>query len=155
MKGFRDFLRVLVILAVSFVTFTSIDDAFASDPKLKESNAFRNVLRVLVTLAAILYALIFIDEAFPPYDRTMTESDFGMVMFFVLFIWFAIGYFYLWKDEKIAGIFLTTWWGGVFFTAFFFWLYWVVIVIQGFSIFILGILLLKYSKWKKNASENS
>ncbi|MFB9211394.1 hypothetical protein ACFFUR_06230 [Echinicola jeungdonensis] len=70
--------------------------------------SFRNLLRTLITLAAILYTMIFIDEAFPPYDPNMRESNFGIVMAFVLFIWFFIGYFYLWKNEKIAGIFLTT-----------------------------------------------
>ena len=60
---------------------------------------FRNILRLLATLAAIRYALIFMDEAFPPYDPNIWESDFGIFMVFVLFLWFAAGYYYVWKDE--------------------------------------------------------
>lgn len=114
-------------------------------------NTFRNVLRILVTLAAILYALIFIDEAFPPYDPTMRESNFGIVMVFVLFIWFSIGYVYLWKNEKLAGILLTTWWIILFLTAWLVWDYGNPTVVLGFPIFILGILLVIYSR-KKNKS---
>ncbi len=52
---------------------------------------FRNVLRTFITLSAIFYTLIFIDEAFPPYDPNMRESNFGIVMVFVLFSWFSVG----------------------------------------------------------------
>jgi hypothetical protein len=110
---------------------------------------FRNVMRILLTLAAVFYALIFIDEALPPHDPDMRESNFGIVMAFVLFSWFFIGYFYLWKNEKIAGIFLTTWWIGLFLTAWLVWIYGNVTVVLGFPIFILGILLLIYSRNKK------
>lgn len=113
---------------------------------------FRNILRVLITIAATLYFSIFIGEAFPPYDPTMRESNFGIFMVFVLFIWFAIGYYYLWKDEKIAGLFLTTWWIALFFTAWIVWLYGDVTVVLGFPVFILGILLLIYS-FKNNKSK--
>jgi hypothetical protein len=111
--------------------------------------AFRNVLRVLISLAAIVYFLIFIDEAFPPYDPKMKESNFGIAMVFVLFIWFSIGYYYLWKNEKIAGILLSTWWVGLFLTAWLIWVYGNVTVILGVPIFILGILLLVFSNKKK------
>lgn len=106
---------------------------------------FRNILRTLLTLSALFYLLIFIDEAFPPYDPTMRESDFGIVMVFILFIWFSIGYFYVWKNVKVAGIMLTSWWIGLFLTAWIVWDYGNVTVILGFPIFILGILLLIYA----------
>jgi len=112
---------------------------------------YRNILRILITLAAIMYAVIFIDEAFPPYDPNMRESSFGIVMVFVLFIWFSIGYFYLWKNEKIAGLILTSWWIILFLTAWKVWVYGNVTVILGFPIFILGILLLIYSGKNKNS----
>ena len=107
---------------------------------------FRNVLRILTTLAALVYTLIFIDEAFPPYDPVRKESDFGIVMVFVLFVWFSIGYFYVWKNEKVAGAFLTTWWIGVFITAWLVWIYGNVTVVLGFPVFILGLLLLFYAR---------
>ncbi|MDX1315827.1 MAG: hypothetical protein R3356_10025, partial [Eudoraea sp.] len=84
---------------------------------------FRNILRVFGTLAAIFYTLIFIDEAFPPYDPDMRESNLGIAMVFVLFVWFSLGYFYLWKNEKKAGYFFISWWIGLFLTAWLIWLY--------------------------------
>ena len=106
---------------------------------------FRNILRILTTIAAILYTLIFMDEAFPPYDPNMRESNFGIFMVFVLYAWFVMGYYYLWKNEKRAGILLSSWWLALFFTAWFIWVYGNVTVILGFPIFILGILLFTYS----------
>lgn len=117
-----------------------------------KTDRFGIVLKVLVTLAAAFYALIFIDEVIPPYDPNMTETDFGIVMAFVLFIWFAIGYYFLWKDEKRAGIILITWWLGLFLTAWLVWFYGNVTVVLGFPIFILGILLLVHSRLGKKSS---
>jgi len=114
-------------------------------PSLK-TDGFGIVLRVLVTIAAALYALIFIDEAFPPYDPNMQESAFGIIMAFILFVWFAIGYYYLWKNEKRAGILLITWWLLLFLTAWLVWMYGNVTVVLGFPIFILGILLLIHAR---------
>ncbi|TLX74662.1 hypothetical protein E9993_12155 [Labilibacter sediminis] len=111
---------------------------------------FRNILRILTTLAAILYIVVFVDEALPPYSTDMRESNFGIAMVFVLFIWFLIGYNYLWWNEKIAGIFLTTWWIGLFLTAWLVWLYGNVTVVLGFPIFILGLLLLLYARKMKS-----
>ena len=113
-----------------------------------KTDGFGIVLRVFVTIAAAFYALIFIDEAFPPYDPNMMESDFGIVMVFVLFIWFAIGYYFQWKNEKRAGIMLITWWLGLFLTAWLVWFYGNVTVVLGFPIFVLGILLLIHSRKK-------
>ena len=115
-------------------------------------NTFKIILRVLTTVAALLYALIFVDEAFPPYPQDMRETDFGILMVFVLFIWFSIGFYYLWTNEKRAGIFLITWWIALFITAWLVWMYGNVTVVLGFPIFILGILLLVYSRKKKKMS---
>lgn len=108
--------------------------------------AFRTILRVLLSIAAVLYILVFIDEALPPYDPDMRESNLGIAMVFVLFIWFLFGFYFLWKNEKISGILFTTWWVALFLTAWFIWVYGNVTVILGFPIFILGILLLIYVK---------
>jgi len=118
---------------------------------LNTMKKFRNTLRTLVTVAGILYSIIFIDEAFPPYDQNTRESDFGIALVVILFIWFIIGYFFLWKNEKIAGLFLTSWWIGLFLTAWLVWNYGNVTVILGFPVFILGILLLIYSRNKKKS----
>ncbi|WP_242155923.1 hypothetical protein [Aestuariivivens sediminis] len=112
--------------------------------------AFRNILRIVTSVAALFYFLIFVDEAFPPYDSDMRESNFGIVMVFVLFLWFSIGYYYLWKNEKLAGLILASWWIGLFLTAWLVWEYGNVTVILGFPIFILGLLLLLYSKMKND-----
>ncbi|WP_258103576.1 hypothetical protein [Marinoscillum sp. MHG1-6] len=113
---------------------------------------FRNILRVLSTLAVLSYAFIFIDEVFPPYDPNLQESNFGIVMVVVLFIWFSVGYSYLWKNEKMAGLFFITWWIGLFLTAWLIWLYGNVTVILGLPIFVIGILLLVYAHKKDVAS---
>lgn len=113
---------------------------------------FRNILRVFTTIAAVFYTLIFIDEAFPPYDPNLRESNFGIVMIFILFVWFLFGYYYIWKNEKWAGFFLITWWVGLFLTAWLVWFDGNVTVVLGFPIFILGILFLIYSR-KKNTSK--
>ena len=117
-----------------------------------KKDVFGIVLKVLVTIAAIFYALIFIDEAFPPYDPNMKESDFGIVMVFILFIWFGIGYYFLWKNERRAGIMLISWWLGLFLTAWQVWLYGNVTVVLGFPIFVLGILLVINSRRKESAT---
>jgi hypothetical protein len=114
-----------------------------------KNDGFGIVLKVLATLAAAFYALIFIDEAFPPYDPNMQESFFGIVMVFVLFIWFAIGYYYLWKNEKKAGIFFISWWLLLFLTAWLVWMYGNVTVVLGFPIFVLGILLFVHARIMK------
>lgn len=114
---------------------------------------FQIILRVLVTLAAVFYALVFIEEAFPPYDPIMRESNFGIFLVFVLFVWFSTGYYYLWKDEKRAGILLITWWLALFLTAWLVWMYGNVTVVLGFPIFVLGILLLLHSRKKRSVSE--
>lgn len=116
---------------------------------------FRNILRVLTTLAAIFYALIFIDEAFPPYDPNMKESNFGITLVFVLFIWFLIGFVCLWKNEKIAGIVFVSWWIGLFLTAWLVWIYGNVTVILGLPILFLGIFLLLYSRKKHLATRHN
>ncbi|MCX2743335.1 hypothetical protein OO013_05630 [Mangrovivirga sp. M17] len=105
---------------------------------------FRNILRILTTIAAIIYIMIFIDEAFPPYDPDFRESNFGIVMVFILFTLFFIGYYFVWKNEKKAGIILITWWISLFFTAWFVWLYGNMTVVLGFPVFLIGILFLIY-----------
>ena len=115
---------------------------------------FRNILRILTTLAALLYMLFFIGEAIPPYDPNMRESNFGIFMVFVLCLGFSAGYYYVWKDERKAGILFATWWLGLFLTAWLVWYYGNVTVILGIPIFILGILLLVYSAKEKASQKN-
>ena len=146
-------IKAMTIVIASYVwknyfSLTNIINMVSSSKK----DVFGKVLKVLVTIAAIFYALIFIDEAFPPYDPDMRESDFGIVMVFILFIWFGIGYYFLWKNEKWAGIMLITWWLGLFLTAWQVWMYGNVTVVLGFPIFVLGILLFINSNRKESSS---
>ena len=111
---------------------------------------FQVILRVLATLATIVYAMIFIDEAFPPYDVEMRESDFGIFMVFVLFTWYLIGYFFVWKNEWKAGLFFVSWWIGLFLTAWLIWLYGNVTVILGLPVLVIGFLFLIYARLANN-----
>jgi small-conductance mechanosensitive channel len=110
---------------------------------------FRIVLRIIVTVAAVLYILIFIEEAFPPYPEDMRESNLGIAMVFVLFLWFAIGYVYLWLNQKISGILLILWYLLLVLTASFIWKYGGMTIIIGWPIPVLGILLLFHYHLKK------
>lgn len=115
---------------------------------------FRNILRILTTLAALLYLTFIIAELIPSHEPEVRESNLGIAMVFVLFIWFGIGYYNVWKNEKRAGIILTTWWIALFLTAWFIWYYGNVTIILGFPIFILGVLLLIYSRKARQVSSD-
>lgn len=110
---------------------------------------FLTILRVLITLAAIGYSLVLITEALPPYDPATRELDLRIAMIAILFTWFLAGYYYLWKNERTAGILLSLWWVALFFTAWLVWDYGNVTVVLGFPVFILGLLLLVYWRKKK------
>ena len=126
---------------------TSVIDLFFSNGHLPLMKLIRNLLRALSSIAAILYAVLLVDEALPPYDPNMRESDFGIAMSFILFIWFGFGYFQSWRNEKVAGGVFVSWWIALFFTAWLIWNYGNVTVVLGFPICILGVLFLIYS-WR-------
>ena len=117
-------------------------------------HTFRSILRILTTLAAVFYTLIFLDEAFPPYNPDMRESNLGIAMVFVLYIYFVIGYYFTWTNEQKGGIMLMTWWLWLFLVAWLIWTYGNVTVILGVPIFILGILFLIYARKKKRTNHN-
>ena len=110
---------------------------------------FRLILRILITIALVLYISIFIEEAFPPYPEDMRESNLGIAMVFVLFLWFAIGYVYMWLNERISGILLDTWYLLLVFTALFIWKYGAMTIFIGWPIPVLGFLLLIHFYIKK------
>jgi hypothetical protein len=112
----------------------------------RQSNLFLIILKVLVSIALIGYLLIFVEEAFPPYPIDQPESNFGMVMVFVLFVWFLVGYYYLWKNVLRSGIFLASWYIMLVITALFIWKYGNVTIVLGIPILILGILLIIHAR---------
>ena len=113
--------------------------------KILSKNILRNILRILVTIVAIFYLFVVIDEGTPPF----TEPLFGIIMVYALFLFFVLGYYYLWKNEKLSGILLIVWYGLLWILVFCVWENAALTIIMGIPIPILGILLLIYSYLKK------
>ena len=110
------------------------------------------LLRILTTLAAIIYAVIFIGEITPPFY----ESGFGVVIVYVLFAFFLLGYFYLWKNEKISGVILVIWYGLLWIAGVWIWTNAGMVLVLGIPILLLGALLLirRYSRNIKKFFQN-
>lgn len=111
-------------------------------------NIPRILFRVFFTISTIFYLSIFIDEAFPPYSESHRESNLGITMVFVLFVWYAVGYYYLWVNEKKAALLIISWYVGLVLTAFFIWNYGNVTVVIAFPVLLVSILLLVFT-WRK------
>jgi len=109
-------------------------------------------LRILITLAAIIYAIIFVEEITPPFY----ESGLGVAMVYVLFAFFLLGYFYLWKNEKISGLILVVWYGLLWVVGIWIWTNAGMVLGLGIPIPILGAILLArhYSKDIKRFFQN-
>lgn len=105
----------------------------------------RITLKIIATILAIFYAIIFIGEITPPFF----ESTFGVSMVYVLFCFFLLGYYFLWKNEKISGIILILWYGFLLLLAFFVWSNAGMVIVLGIPIPILGALLLIKTHFKK------
>ena len=103
------------------------------------------ILKILITVSAVFYTIIFIGEIIPPFY----ESVFGVAMVYVLFCFFLLGYYFLWKNEKISGIILILWYGFLLILAFFVWTNAGMVIILGIPIPILGALLLFKVYFKK------
>ena len=109
---------------------------------------YRIVLRILVTMAAVGYIIFLIGES----TSSAGEPVFDIVMMYVLFAVFALGYYFSWKNEFISGILLIAWHG----------LQWILVlrvwddadmtIVLGIPIFVLGILSLIYGIRQKRFS---
>ena len=106
----------------------------------KSSNIFRNILRILGTVAAILYVLFLIAEGVPLYK----EATFADISVYLLFLVFALGFYFLWKNEFISGLILVAWHGIQWCLVFWVWVDGGMTLILGIPIGILGIIVLIY-----------
>ncbi len=110
-------------------------------------------LRILLTISVFFYTIIFIGEATPPFS----ESLFGIIMVYVLFLIFLIGYFFAWKDKKqmLSGIIITSWYVLLLILGFFVWTNAGMVIGLGFPVGILGVLLIIYSYLIKTKKKNN
>jgi hypothetical protein len=80
---------------------------------------------------------------------------FADISIYLLFLVFALGFFFLWKNELISGIILVIWHGIQWLLVFFVWPDGGMTLILGLPIGIYGILLLAYGIRKEKASKNT
>lgn len=107
---------------------------------IKSSKIFRNILRILGTVSAILYILFLIAEGVPLYK----EATFADNSVYLLFLVFAVGYYFLWKNEFISGLILIAWHGLQWVLVFWIWVDGGMTLILGIPIGLLGIVILIY-----------
>ena len=115
----------------------------------KPSVTYRNILRALGILAAALYILFLIFEKVPLFEtRSFTD-----ISVYLLFLVFALGFFFLWKNELISGIILIVWHLLQWILVFWVWPDGGMTLILGLPIGIYAILLLVYGIRKEKASK--
>jgi hypothetical protein len=111
------------------------------------SSAFRNILRFLGTIAFVFYIVFLLDEDVPLF-RAASFADNSV---YLLFLFFLLGYYFLWKNEVISGIILIVWHGLQWLLVFYVWEHGEMTLILGLPIGIIGILVLIYGFWRKKS----
>lgn len=115
----------------------------------KFANLFRNILRILGTVAAILYILFLIDEGVP-LNKNATFADISV---YLLFLLFALGYYFLWKNEIISGLILVSWHGMQWLLVYWIWVDGAMTLILGIPIGVFGLIVLIYGLKNKISSK--
>jgi hypothetical protein len=100
----------------------------------------RNTLRILGTIASFLYVLFLIDEGVP----LSKEASFADVSVYLLFLVFALGYYFLWKNELVSGLILVAWHGLQWLLVYWVWVDGGMTLILGFPLGLFGIIVLVY-----------
>jgi len=113
---------------------------------MKSKNLFRKILRILGTIAVPFYLLFLIFEGIPPFKST----SFADISVYLLFLIFLTGYYFLWKNELLAGILLIAWYGLQWILVFTVWVDGGVTLIIGLPIALLGIAALILARRNKN-----
>jgi hypothetical protein len=106
----------------------------------KSTKIFRNILRILGTVSAVLYIIFLFAEGVPLYK----EATFADNSVYLLFLVFAVGYYFLWKNEFISGLILIAWHGLQWCLVFWVWVDGGMTLILGIPIGLLGIIILIY-----------
>ena len=109
------------------------------------------ILKILLTISLICYLVIFVGEIIPPFS----EPLFGIIMVYVLFFIFLIGYYFLWKNPRLSGIIVVFWYVLLLFLGFFVWTNAGMVIILGFPVGVLGVLLIVYSYRNRTNNKNN
>jgi hypothetical protein len=113
--------------------------------KIVYKKIFKWSLRISITLSAIIYFFVVLGEGTPPF----TEPLFGVAMVYVLFLFFLLGYYHVWKNEKFSGKIFIAWYILLWALALFVWTNAGLTLVMGFPIFVLGILFLIFGIFNK------
>ena len=105
---------------------------------MKEKKRSQLTLRILVSIAAACYILFLIAEGIP----LINNGGFADSSVYILFLFFLIGYLFLWKNEIISGSILIVWHGIQWLLVFFVWIDGELTLIMGLPIAALGIAVL-------------
>ncbi|MEN8191833.1 MAG: hypothetical protein ABFS12_03385 [Bacteroidota bacterium] len=119
-----------------------------NDSQLKVKKKRSKVLLTLTTIYAILYAILLLSFLlFEDYTFKITLE--GIIIILAVIIFF-IGYYYSWRNERIAGTIFIFWWGIMWYVGLF------VAetdrgagVVMGVPMFIIGILFIVSNYRKK------
>ena len=109
-------------------------------------------LKLLATFILVCYLIFFLGEILHPYSGT----TFGLIMVYIMFLFFLLGYSFLWKNGKVSGIIFIMWYGFLLVLALWVWVNAGMVLGLGIPIPILGALLLvkAYAKnIKKSTSQ--
>ena len=115
----------------------------------KSGDRSLNILKILVTIAAVLYIIFLYFERVP----LVNGPGFAEISVYLLFILFAAGYFFMWKNELIAGIILAAWHIIQWILVFWVWVDGGLTLVLGLPIGIMGIILLVYGIRKARANQ--
>ena len=103
-------------------------------------NIFQLVLRILGTIALLCYILFLIGEI----DLPINKVSFADISVYILFLFFLVGYYFLWKRETLSGLLFLIWYILEWILVFHVWIDGALTLILGFPIAVIGVLLLVY-----------
>ena len=117
---------------------------------LKKENLKRNLYKILGTVALVFYVAFLIGEGIALTGQT----SFADISVYLLFALFLVAYYFLWKDELIAGLMIIIWYALEWILVFWVWTDGGLTLILGFPIALLGLILLISSLRKRNKPSN-
>ena len=124
-----------------------------SESHLKENKYKPKILLTLTTIYAVLYTVLLL--SFLVFEYSYSNITYQGIVTGLAIIIFFVGYYYSWKNEKIAGTIFIIWWGIMWYIGY------VlserdrgVAVVMGFPMFIIGILFIIYW-YKKNIKKKN
>ena len=117
----------------------------------KSTTVFQYILRFLGSIAFVFYIVFLIEEDVP----FLTAGSFADISVYLLFLFFLLGYSFLWKNEVISGIILIVWHGLQWLLVFWVWEHGEMTLILGLPIGIIGIMVLIFGIWKQKSSKSN